>query len=213
MELISEAITAYVEKHTSAESDVLRELNRETNARILMPRMLSGHLQGQLLSMISHMIQPRQILEIGTYTGYSAICLASGLADNGLLHTIDINDELKTIVNNYLRKANITDRIKTYSGNALHIIPQLKETFDLVFIDADKINYSAYYDLVFDKVKSGGYILADNVLWNGKVLEEETEMDQDTKAIVAFNTKIRNDKRVQHVLLPVRDGLMLIRKL
>jgi predicted O-methyltransferase YrrM len=213
MELISHALSQYAEAHTSPESGVLAELNRETNAKILMPRMLSGHLQGQLLSMISHMIAPQYVLEIGTYTGYSAICLAAGLKANGCLHTIDINDELSSMVNHYVQQANLSGKIKTYSGNALDIIPQLNETFDLVFIDADKINYAAYYDLVFDKVKAGGYILADNVLWSGKVLDPESQMDNDTKAIVAFNKKVHDDKRVQHVLLPVRDGLMLMRKI
>jgi caffeoyl-CoA O-methyltransferase len=213
MELISEALSQYAEAHTSPEPEILNELNRETHAKILMPRMLSGHLQGQLLSMISCMIQPEQILEIGTYTGYSAICLADGLKPNGSLHTIDINDELAAMVNHYISKANLTGKIKTYTGNALDIIPTLHKTFDLVFIDADKINYSAYYDLVFDRVRKGGYILADNVLWSGKVLDDAAKMDNDTQAITAFNKKIHNDKRVQHVLLPVRDGLMLIRKL
>jgi caffeoyl-CoA O-methyltransferase len=213
MEILSETLSQYAEAHTSPESDLLNELNRETNAKILMPRMLSGHLQGQLLSMISHMIQPEQILEIGTYTGYSAICLAAGLKSNGCLHTIDINDELAPMVNHYIGKAGLSAKIKTYTGNALEIIPGLRETFDLVFIDADKINYSAYYDLVFSKVRKGGYILADNVLWNGKVLDEKSSMDNDTKAIVAFNEKVHNDSRIQHVLIPVRDGLMLMRKL
>jgi caffeoyl-CoA O-methyltransferase len=213
MEILSETLSQYAEAHSSPESDLLNELNRETNAKVLMPRMLSGHLQGQLLSMISHMIQPEQILEIGTYTGYSAICLAAGLKSNGCLHTIDINDELAPMVNHYIGKAGLSDKIKTYTGNALEIIPGLRETFDLVFIDADKINYSAYYDLVFSKVRKGGYILADNVLWNGKVLDEKSSMDNDTKAIVAFNEKVHNDSRIQHVLIPVRDGLMLMRKL
>ena len=212
MEIISQKISAYAEEHTTQESDLLRELNRETNANVLMPRMLSGHLQGQLLRMLSQMIQPKQILEIGTYTGYSAICLADGLQSGGFLHTIDINDELAPLVKRYFQKANLSQKIKTYVGNALEIIPQLKETFDLVFIDADKINYSNYYDLVFNNVRNGGYILADNVLWDGKVLEPESQMDADTKAIVAFNKKISKDIRVQHVMMPVRDGLMVIRK-
>ena len=212
MDFLPPKITKYVGEHTTPEPDVLQELNRETNAKVLMPRMLSGHLQGQLLSMMSHMIQPKQILEIGTYTGYSAICLASGLQQGGSLHTIDINDELAPMVNRYIQKANLSEKIKIHTGNALEIIPQLKETFDLVFIDADKINYSNYYDLVFNKVRKGGFIFADNVLWDGKVLEPESKMDADTKAIHAFNTKVLNDKRVQHVLMPVRDGVMVIRK-
>ena len=213
MDILSPELSAYAESHTSEETEVLKQLNRETNASVLMPQMLSGPLQGQLLSMISQMIRPKHILEIGTYTGYSAICLAAGLQEQGMLHTIDINDELGPMVNNYIQKANLTDRIKPYIGNALKIIPGLDESFDLVFIDADKINYSTYYDLVFDKIRSGGFILADNVLWSGKVLEPEKSMDADTRAIVAFNKKVHEDKRVQHVLLPVRDGLMLIRKI
>ena len=213
MDFLPPALSTYVDAHTSPESDVLKELNRETNSKVLMPRMLSGHLQGQMLSMFSHMIQPKQILEIGTYTGYSAICLASGLQPGGCLHTIDINDELAPMVNRYIRKAGLAEKIKTYTGNALKLIPGINESFDLVFIDADKINYSNYYDLVFDKVRTGGFILADNVLWDGKVLEPESSMDADTKAIVVFNKKVRADKRVQHVLIPIRDGVMAIRKL
>ena len=213
MEILPPMLSAYTEANTSPESDVLLELNRETNAKVMMPRMLSGHLQGQLLRMLSHMMQPKQILEIGTYTGYSAICLADGLQPDGCLHTIDINDELSQMVNRYIQKAGLSGKIKTYTGNALQLIPQLKLTFDLVFIDADKINYSTYYDLVFDRVRKGGYIIADNVLWDGKVLDEESKMDADTKGIVAFNQKVQKDKRVQHVLLPVRDGLMVVRKL
>ncbi len=213
MEIISSEISAYAEEHTSPESALLKELNRETNAKVLMPRMLSGHLQGQLLSMLSHMIQPKQVLEIGTYTGYSAICLASGLQEGGCLHTIDINDELSPMVNSFLTKGNLENKIKTYIGNALQIIPTIKETFDLVFIDADKINYSNYYDLVFDKVRTGGYIIADNVLWDAKVLEPESKMDADTKAVVSFNKKVKQDNRIAHVLITVRDGLMVARKL
>ena len=213
MEFLSPELLAYVEAHTSSESDVLKDLNRETNARILMPRMLSGHLQGQLLMMLSNMIRPKHVLEIGTYTGYSAICLAAGLEPGGLLQTIDINEELFPMVKNYFERAGLSEKIKIHTGNAVEIIPQLTDTFDLVFIDADKINYAVYYDLVFDKVNKGGIIIADNVLWSGKVLDKEPEMDYDTKAITVFNNKIHNDKRVHHVLLPVRDGLMIVRKL
>jgi len=213
MELISDELQEYVEAHTSPETKLLEELNRETHAKIRMPRMLSGHLQGQLLDMLSNMIRPKHVLEIGTYTGYSAICLASGLVEGGYVHTIDINDELASMVKRYISEAGISERVKVYTGNALTIIPTITETFDLVFIDADKINYSRYYDLVFDKVRPGGFIIADNVLWSGKVLEKEPEMDQDTKAIVAFNNKVHADERVHHVMLPVRDGLMVARKL
>ena len=212
MEFIEPAISAYAEKHTSPESSVLQELNRETHARILMPRMLSGHLQGRVLSMISHMIKPKLILEIGTYTGYSAICLAEGLLPDGHLHTIDINDELQPLVKSYITKAGLENKITAHYGNALNLIPTLPGPFDLVFIDADKINYSNYYKLVFEKIHSGGYIIADNVLWSGKILEEKNKVDKDTRALIDFNEMISNDERVEKVLLPIRDGLMVVRK-
>ena len=212
MEFIDEKIEAYALAHSQAESDILKKLNRETHANVLMPRMLSGHMQGNLLSMLSKMIQPKQILEIGTYTGYSGICLAQGLPENGKLHTIDINEELELMVRSFFKEAGLTNKINYYIGNALEIIPTIKEIFDLVFIDADKKNYSAYYDLVFEKVQGGGYIIADNVLWSGKVLDALEKMDSDTKAIHDFNNKIHNDPRVEHMILPVRDGLMIVRK-
>src|SRR5665213_1902006 len=171
MDFIDKKIEDYALAHSRPESEVLKKLNRDTNANVLMPRMLSGHMQGNLLSMLSKMIQPKQILEIGTYTGYSAICLAAGLQENGKLHTIDINEELETRVRSFFNEAGLADKINYYIGNAFNIIPTIKEAFDLVFIDADKKNYSNYYDLVFDKVRNGGYIIADNVLWRGKVLE------------------------------------------
>ncbi len=211
MDFIDTGIQAYAENITTAESDLLQNLNRETNAKVLMPRMLSGHLQGQLLSMISHMIQPGKILEIGTYTGYSSICLASGLKENGVLHTIDINEELEDMVRDYFNKANLKNKIQYHIGNALQIIPTINETFDLVFIDADKENYSAYFDLVIDKVSKGGFILADNVLWSGKVLQEKK--DKDTLAIHRFNEMVKADIRVEQILLPVRDGILIARKL
>lgn len=212
MEFIDEKIEAYALAHSQPESDILKKLNRETHAHVLMPRMLSGHMQGNLLNMLSKMIQPKQILEIGTYTGYSGICLAQGLQEDGKLHTIDINEELELMVRSFFKEAGLTNKINYYIGNALTIIPTIKETFDLVFIDADKKNYSAYYDLVFEKVRSGGYIIADNVLWSGKVLDASEKMDSDTKAIDAFNKKIHTDIRAEHMLLPVRDGLMIVRK-
>ena len=212
MDFIEEKIENYALSYSQDESEVLKKLNRETYAKVLMPRMLSGHMQGNVLAMFSKMIQPKQILEIGTYTGYSGICLAQGLQENGKLHTIDINDELEKMVRSYIEQAGLANKINFYVGNALSIIPTIKETFDLVFIDADKTNYAAYYDLAFDKVKSGGYIIADNVLWSGKVLDDETNMDPDTKAIHNYNKKIHNDSRVEHLLLPVRDGLMIARK-
>jgi caffeoyl-CoA O-methyltransferase len=210
MPVIDQAIQSYAEKHTSDESSILKEINRETNAHVLMPRMLSGHLQGRVLSMISKMIQPKCILEIGTYTGYSALCLAEGLHPEGRLITIDINEELEEKVRKYFTRAGMINQIDYRIGDATRIIPGLGERFDLVFIDADKENYSKYFDLVIDKVNNGGIILADNVLWSGKVLNEKP--DKDTRAIVEFNLKIQGDQRVENVLLPIRDGIMMIRK-
>ncbi len=212
MDFIDQEIEAYSLKHSQPETELLKKINRETHAKVLMPRMLSGHLQGNVLSMFSKMIQPKQILEIGTYTGYSAICLVQGLQPGGKLHTIDINEELEKMVRVYIDEAGMTDKINYYIGNALTIIPTINETFDIIFIDADKKNYSRYYDLVFDKVSSGGYIIADNVLWSGKVLDAPDKMDAETKAMDEFNKKINSDNRVENMLLPVRDGLMIARK-
>ena len=210
MDLIDPTLLFYSEQHTTRENELLSSINRETHAKVLMSRMLSGHLQGRVLSMISHMIKPKVILEIGTYTGYSALCLAEGLAENGKLITIDINEELETMVRKSLKQAGLDGVVDYRIGNALNIIPQLDEKFDLVFIDADKENYHKYYDLVIDKVNLNGFILADNVLWSGKVLDEKP--DKDTRAIKTFNSKINEDPRVENVLLPIRDGIMLIRK-
>jgi caffeoyl-CoA O-methyltransferase len=211
--LNSPLLNAYLEQHTDAETPLLKKLNRETHAKVLLPRMLSGHFQGNLLKMLSHMIQPRRILEIGTFTGYSALCLCEGLQEDGLLHTIDINEELSEFVNRYVNQAGLHKKILIHSGPALSIIPNLKEVFDLVFIDADKANYPLYYDLVFEKVRKGGYIISDNVLWNGKVLQDPVDMDKDTKAMHAFNKKVQEDTRVEKIILPVRDGLFIARKL
>lgn len=212
MEFLPTEIESYVELYTQPESDLLKELNRETYAKIAIPRMLSGHIQGRVLSMISKMISPSIILEIGTYTGYSAVCMSEGLKPGGKLITIDINEELENFVRKFITKANLQEVIDYRIGNALQIIPTLTQQFDLVFIDADKINYTNYFDLVFEKLNPGGYILADNVLWSGKVVMPEAKMDEDTKAIHQFNIKVQNDNRVENVLLPVRDGIMLIRK-
>lgn len=212
MEFIDEQIEAYSLAHSEPETAILKKINRDTHANVMMPRMLSGHLQGNLLAMFSHMIQPQHILEIGTFTGYSAVCLAQGLKENGKLHTIDINEELEDRVRTFFEEAGLTHKISYHIGNAMEIIPTIHETFDLVFIDADKKNYSAYYDLVFDKVRKGGFIIADNVLWSGKILTPSEKMDTDTKLIDAFNKKVHNDERVEHMLLPVRDGLMIARK-
>jgi caffeoyl-CoA O-methyltransferase len=211
MDILDPALSAYAENHTSAESDVLARLNRETNANVLMPRMLSGHLQGRFLSMISHMIKPKKVLEIGTFTGYSAICFAEGLPEGGHIDTIDINDELTPMVRSYVKEAGFEKSITLHTGDAVKIIPALNGPYDLVFIDADKINYSKYFDLVFDKVTAGGWIIADNVLWSGKVLNPE-KADKDTIAINQFNDKVAKDRRVENILVPIRDGLLIARK-
>jgi predicted O-methyltransferase YrrM len=210
MEFLPEALEQYVEQHTTGETDVLQQLNRETNAKVMMPRMISGHLQGRFLAMMSKMIKPKDILEIGTYTGYSGICLAEGLQEGGTMHTIDINEELEDLVRGYFDKAGISHKVQYHIGNALEIIPTLEGPFDLVFIDADKINYANYFDQVIDKVAIGGYILTDNVLWSGKVLD--TKQDKDTAAIVAFNKKIMDNPRVETVMVPIRDGILIARK-
>jgi len=210
MDFIDENIQRYAEQHTSLESDLLKRINRDTHAKVAMPRMLSGQLQGRVLAMISQMLRPARILEIGTYTGYSALCLAEGLTEGGTLVTVDINEELEEKVRAYFNEAGMSDRIDYRIGNATSIIPSLEGQFDLVFIDADKENYSRYFDLVIDKVREGGIILADNVLWSGKVLLEK--QDKDTRAITEFNRKIQADQRVENVLLPIRDGILMIRK-
>lgn len=211
MDITNPAIQKYSEDHTSAENDLLKKVNRDTHANIMMPRMLSGHMQGRILSMISCMIKPSVILEIGTYTGYSALCMAEGLNPGGKLITLDINEELENRVRNYFRDSPFYSQIDYRIGNALDIIPSLDMNFDLVFIDADKENYARYYDLIINRVPLGGYILADNVLWSGKVLDEKS--DKDTRAIKAFNDKIQEDTRVENVLLPVRDGILVMRKI
>jgi caffeoyl-CoA O-methyltransferase len=214
MDFLPEEIDRFVCEHTQTEPELLNRINRETNIKILRPRMLSGHLQGRVLSMFSHMIKPKTILEIGTYTGYSAICMAEGLQPGGIIHTIDIDEELEDFVRDKIALAGLTETIQFYVGNALDIIPKLNTNYDLVFIDADKENYSTYFDLVIDRVPSGGYIIADNVLWSGKVInEQEVQNDPDTRALVEFCDKVHNDSRVQNVLFPVRDGLMVMRKL
>jgi caffeoyl-CoA O-methyltransferase len=212
MDFLDENLTNYIDNHSGKEPAVLAELNRETWARVIMPRMLSGHLQGRVLSMLSHMIRPVTVLEVGTYTGYSAICLAEGLIHGGKVITMDINDELEEMISKYIDKSGNTGRIQFIAGDATQLIPTLPGPFDLVFIDADKENYSRYYDLVFDKVRTGGYIIADNVLWSGNVLTSRNEMDAETLAIDDYNKKVIADVRVEQVLLPVRDGLMIVRK-
>ena len=205
-------IDKYILAHIDTEDEVLKELDRETNLKVLGARMISGHLQGQVLTMLSKMIQPETILEIGTFTGYSAICLAKGLQKNGKLITIEIDDELESIATKYFEKAGFKSCIEQQIGEATEIIPTLDKTFDLVFIDADKREYRKYFELVFDKVNSGGYIIADNTLWNGKVLETPAADDLQTKGIIDFNSFIRNNSAVEKVILPLRDGMTVIRK-
>lgn len=212
MEFISRELHQYCEQQTSSESDLLHQLNRDTHLKVLSPRMLSGHLQGRFLSMVSHMIQPSYILEIGTYTGYSALCLAEGLTESGQLISLDVNEETSEMAKQYINQSSFKDKIHLKVTDAKTFIPGISNQIDLVFIDADKQNYNLYYDLVFDKVKSGGYILADNVLWSGKIIMPEENMDKSTKAIHEFNKKIQADPRVENILLPIRDGIMMVRK-
>ncbi|MBL0910814.1 MAG: O-methyltransferase [Bacteroidia bacterium] len=213
MEFIDEAIQHYADAMTEPETELLASLNRETHMKVMQPRMLSGHFQGRLLSMLSHMLQPKRILEIGTYTGYSALCLAEGLAEDGELHTIDINAEQEKRIRSYFERSPRAGSLHLHIGNALEIIPGLQAPFDIVFIDADKSNYLNYFNLVADKMVPGGLIIADNVLWSGKILDEkERTKDKDTAALHEFNTRVSADPRFQPVLLPVRDGLMLLRR-
>ncbi|WP_346861741.1 O-methyltransferase [uncultured Draconibacterium sp.] len=201
----------YILDHIDDEDEILTELDRETNLKVLGARMISGHLQGQVLTMLSKMIGPVSILELGTFTGYSAICLAKGLQKGGKLITIEIDDELELLAQNYFKKAGLQDKIEQRIGSALDIIPQLNTKFDLVFMDADKREYVNYYNLLIDKLESGAYIIADNTLWNGKVLDTPKNDDYQTKGILEFNALVKNDKRVEKVILPLRDGMTVIR--
>lgn len=210
MDFLDPALLHYIASHTTPEPAVLRDLNRDTYAHVLKAHMLSGHVQGRLLSFFSHMIRPMAVLEIGTFTGYSALCLAEGLQEGGKVYTLDINEELEEMVRGYFAKSGLENKIEYIIGNAVDIIPTLTSTFDLVFIDADKKYYSRYYDLVLDKVRPGGFIIADNVLWKGRVVNQK--IDADTQVILDFNTKVQQDTRVENILLPVRDGLMVVRK-
>jgi len=203
----------YILGHISPEDDYLRELDRETHLKVLRSRMLSGHLQGQILSMISCMVKPKFVLEIGTFTGYSAICLAKGLAEGGQLHTIEIDDELESIAQKYFLKSGMASRITQHIGDARQIIPSLNQPFDLVFIDADKREYCDYYNLVFDRIPVGGFLIADNILWNGKVVDPEAAEEEQTRGILDFNNTVQNDQRVRNVILPVRDGIMVVQKI
>lgn len=211
MKFIGEELDQYSKVHSSPEDPILNEIYRDTNLHVLKPNMLSGHLQGHLLKMISHMMRPKRILELGTFTGYSAICLAAGLQKGGRLVTIDSNIEISHVAEKYFKKAGLEDKIDFVIGNALEELPKIDGPFDLVFIDADKINYLNYYKMIIDQVVEGGIILADNVLWSGKILNEEK--DEDTQALDDFNKFVVADQRVENVLLPLRDGIMMLRKL
>ena len=213
MSFFDQDLQNYIEKHSQPETEVLKELNWETHLKVVDAGMLSGQLQGSTLAMFVALLQAKSILEIGTYTGYSAIWMAGAMPEEGKLHTIDKNEELEDMMHRYFEKAELTDKIVSHIGNALDIIPMLHETFDMVYIDADKENYLNYYEMVIEKTRKGGLIVADNVLWHGKVISPEENTDKATKAIIDFNTHVHNDKRVENVLFPIRDGLMVARKL
>jgi len=211
MEFLPEKINNYVEEHSQPEPELLQKLNRETWQKVLVPRMLSGHLQGRVLSMLSKLINPKNILEIGTYTGYSALCLAEGMQANGELHTIDINEELVDFQRKYFDQSQYGEQIVQHLGNALDIIPKLDKTFDLVFIDADKNNYPKYLEIILPKLKKGSVILSDNVLWSGKVVEKVRKDDKDTKALLTYNKLLNEHPQLETVILPIRDGLTISR--
>ena len=211
MDFLPENIEKYVIEHTENEPELLRNLNKETWQKALAPRMLSGHYQGRLLSMISKLLRPKSILEIGTYTGYSALCLAEGLQINGKLHTIDVNEELIDLQKKYFDASPYKNNIIQYVGNAMDIIPTLNEKFDMVFIDADKSNYANYFNAIISKMNSGGVILSDNVLWSGKVAKTPNPKDKDTLALITYNRLLKDDPRIESVLLPIRDGLTISR--
>jgi caffeoyl-CoA O-methyltransferase len=213
MDFLDPKLSTYAEEHTSPESTLLANINRDTYANVLIPRMLSGHLQGRTLSMLSKLMRPKTILEIGTYTGYSALCLAEGLQEGGMLHTIDINEELETRIRKFIDQSPFKDNIKLHIGNAMDIVPTIAGDIDMVFIDADKENYSNYYKLLIDRLPSGAVLIADNVLWSGKVIDEDQlSNDVETQQLNAFNKMVHEDPRVENVLLPIRDGLMIVRK-
>jgi len=211
MNFLPENIDQYASDHSQKEPKLLQELFNETWQKALVPRMISGHFQGRVLSMISKLISPKTILEIGTYTGYSALCLAEGLQKEGILHTIDHNEELYDFQRKYFDRSNYKHQIKQYVGEALDVLIEIKGPFDLVFIDADKANYSNYFKAVIDKMNPGGVILSDNVLWSGKVTETPNDKDEDTKALIIYNQMMNEDPRIETVLLPIRDGLTVSR--
>lgn len=211
MHFISEELEDYIEKHSAAEPELLQQLNKETYQKILQPRMLSGHFQGRVLSMLSKILNPKHILELGTYTGYATLCLAEGLKSDGTIDTIDINEELEDIQQKYFNTSTFKDQIIQHVGNALDIVPTLNKKFDLVFIDADKENYINYWNLIVPMMNKGGIILSDNVLWSGKVLEEVQKNDKSTPILLEYNKIVNEDSRVETVLLPIRDGLTVSR--
>jgi len=213
MHFLPESLENYITLHSENEPAILHELTRETHLKVLQPRMITGHYQGRVLSMLSKLIKPRQVLEIGTYTGYSAICLAEGLPEDGILHTIDINEELFEIQRRFFDKSGFGDRIIQHTGDALKIVPEMDQVFDLVFIDAEKKMYDAYFETVIEKTSRGSIILTDNVLWSGKVVEPLEKKDFATQALLEYNEKLKNDPRVETVLLSIRDGLTLCRVL
>jgi len=212
MEFISKELSNYCENNTTTESEVLSKLNRETHLKVVSPRMLSGHLQGRFLSFISKLQQPKLIVEIGTYTGYSALCLAEGLHPEGKLISIDVNEETSTFAKSFIAKTEYANQIELVLADAKEFVTTINEPIDLVFIDADKKNYLNYYHLIIDKIKPGGLIIADNVLWSGKITMPEKEMDRETLALHQFNQFVQQDVRVENLLLPIRDGLMIVRK-
>lgn len=209
MDFLNKDIIDYAREFSTKPTQLLQDLERETQYKILMPRMLSGHLMGSMLQFISSIKQPKHILEIGTYTGYSALCLAQGLQENGHLHTIEINEELKDFASKYFKKSKLNEKITQHIGNALDVIPKIDLLFDIIFIDADKKNYCAYYDLAIQKLNKGGLLLIDNVLWSGKVLSKPKKNDIETIEIQKLNQKITSDQRVKNMILPLRDGLMI----
>ena len=213
MHFLPESLENYITLHSENGPDILRELTRETHLKVVQPRMITGHYQGRVLSMLSKLIQPRSILEIGTYTGYSAICLAEGLSNDGLLHTIDINEELSEMQRKFFDRSGFGDKIIQHTGDALKIIPELDQVFDLIFIDAEKKMYDAYFEAVIKKTRPGSIILTDNVLWSGKVVEPLDKKDMVTRNLLAYNKKLKNDSRVETVILSIRDGLTLCRAL
>lgn len=212
MYFLPEALDKYIVDHSEDEPQLLQELTRETYQKVLQPIMLSGPYQGRVLGMLSKLISPKSILELGTFTGYSTLCLAEGLDKNGIIHTIDINEELEDFQRKYFNKSGFGNQIVQHIGNAIDIIPNIKEEFDLIFIDADKPNYSNYFHLVIDKLKSGGILLSDNVLWHGKVVEKLNPKDVSTKSVLEYNNLLKNDNRIETIVLPIRDGLTISRK-